>query len=379
MKKIVVLFLLFSFNLAFSASKTPAMSKVSKTIEFTDDLDLENMLQAIDRQLVYFKRTNLNTNFNFGARQLKRAHLQSSLLRFKTLTIETLSCLKISSRQACFENFSGKLNNEFEIYKPKPLDWEKGFKDKKTLFTAYYSPDFVGSQVKTKHFNYPIYKKPSNGKLAALTSDKINYTDALKGRGLELFYVQESLYDIWLLHVEGGGRVKVKQTDGSIKMYYLSYDGTNKKPFAMLFKYMLSHGMLQVGATSIADQRKYFKDHPEHQRQILASCPSFIWFKVTEDEPLGVHNMPLTEKRSLATDYRRMQEYGVINFVNYKKEGEENPNKNRSFSRFFINQDTGGAIKGNARSDLYFGYGVDAELAANYIHGLGEQYFLILK
>lgn len=379
MKKLIALVLLFSLSLAFGNSKTPAMTKVTQKIDFTDDLDLENMLKAIDRQLVYFNRTNLKTKFKFGSRSLNRNHLKKSILRFRALTNKTLTCLKTSSREACFETLSEILNREFEIYQPKPLSWETGHSENKTLFTAYYSPDFIGSKVKTDVFKHPIYAKPSDPKLAALTSDKINYTDALKGKGLELFYVKESLYDVWLLHVEGGGRVKVEEADGTYKKYYLSYDGTNRKSFAMLFRYMLDNGMLTAGKTSIEDQRKYFMDHPEHQREILASCPSYVWFKVTEDEPLGVHNIPLTEKRSLATDYRRMQEYGVINFVKYKKEGDENPDKNRSYTRFFINQDTGGAIKGNARSDLYFGYGVEAEKAANFIHGLGDQYFLILK
>ena len=379
MIRLVALICILTMNFAFGVSKTPAMKKVTKEIQFSDDLDMENMLKAIDRQLNYFANTNIKTKFKFGSRNLRRAHLATSIIRFRELAVETIECLKLSSKDACFDILSSKLNKEFEIYTPLPLDWEKGYVEKKTLFTAYYSPDFEGSITKTTVFKNPIYKKPSSSKLQNLSSDKINYTSALKNKGLELFYVKESLYDIWLLHVEGGGRVRVKQKNGSYKKYYLSYDGTNKQSFAMLFRYMLDNGMLKEGETSIEHQRSYFNSHPEHQREILASSPSFIWFKVTEDEPLGVHNMPLTSKRSLATDYRRMQEYGVINFVQYKKEGDENPNKNIQFSRFFLNQDTGGAIKGNARSDLYFGYGAEAEKAANYIHGLGTQYFLILK
>ena len=379
MYRLIALMFVFMTSSVIADSKTPAMERVSTQINFTDDMNMENMLKAIDRQLEYFSRTNIKTKFRFGNRELKRAHLATSIIRFRELTVETIACLKISSRDACYDNLSQKINTEFEIYKPLALDWEDGYRKKKTLFTAYYSPDFEGSKTKTALYKNPIYMKPSNTRLQKLTSDQINYTNALKNKGLELFYVKESLYDIWLLHVEGGGRVKVKQSDGSYKKYYLSYNGTNKKSFAMLFRYMLNKGMLQKGETSIEKQRAYFEAHPEHQREILASSPSFIWFKITEDEPLGVHNMPLTSKRSLATDYRRMQEYGVINFVQYKKVGDENPEKNISFSGFFINQDTGGAIKGNARSDLYFGYGKSAEKAANHIHGLGTQHFLILK
>lgn len=379
MYRLIALIIIFATSSAIGASKTPAMEKVVSEVQFTDDMDMENMLKAIDRQLVYFSNANIKTKFKFGKRELKRAHLETSIIRFRELTIETIACLKVSSRDACYDNLSQKINSEFEIYRPLPLEWENGYSEKKTLFTAYYSPDFEGSKTKTDVYKNPIYKKPSSAKLQNLTSDQINYTNALKNKGLELFYVKESLYDIWLLHVEGGGRVKVKQNDGSYKKYYLSFNGTNKKSFAMLFRYMLDKGMLQKGETSIDKQRAYFEAHPEHQREILASSPSFIWFKITEDEPLGVHNIPLTSNRSLATDYRRMQEYGVINFVQYSKVGDENPEKNISFSGFYLNQDTGGAIKGNARSDIYFGYGKNAEKAANHVHGLGTQYFLILK
>ena len=362
-------------------SKTVDMELVSDYIDFTDDLDFENMLLAIKRQEVYFNRRNLNVSMKFGKRTIKRSHLKASLAKFKDLVIKTQTCVQNSAdKTQCYKKLSKELNTIYEVYRPLPLETERGYQDKKTLFTAYYSPDFEGSKVKTDVYKHPIYAKPKDERLRKATSDQINFENVLAGKGLELFYVKESLYDIWLLHVEGGGRVKVKMEDGSYKKFYLSYDGANGRSFAMLWRYMISQGMLQSGGTSIENQRRYFIENPQDQRAILASCPSFIWFKVTEDEPLGVHNMPLTSNRSLATDYRRMQEYGVINFVRYTKSAEASiTNKPVELSRFFLNQDTGGAIRGNARSDLYFGFGVAAERAANNVYGLGQQYFLILK
>jgi membrane-bound lytic murein transglycosylase A len=365
-------------------SLTPAMELVEHEIVFSDDLHLEHMLQAIGRQEKYFSVTNLEKKSTFGKRRIKRSHLKQSLSTFKKYVVETINCFQIKTSQECYQVFNENINRDFEAYKPLPLKWEKGFNEKKTLFTAYYSPDFLGSRVKTDRFKNPIYAMPKDLKLLRATSDEINYGKVLDGKSLELFYVEESLYDIWLLHVEGGGRVKVAELDGSFKHYYLSYAGSNKREFNMLYKYMIDAGMLTTGATSIKKQREYFISHPENQRKILKSCASYIWFKVTEDEPLGVGNIPLTVQRSLATDYRRMHEYGVINFIKYNKtktlDGEEIADEKKvSFSRFFLNQDTGGAIKGNARSDLYFGFGKNGETAANNIYGLGEQYFLILK
>lgn len=172
MRRLLALLILSMVSFAYGASKTPSMEKVLKQVEFTDDLDLKNMLKAIDRQLEYFSRTNIKTKFKFGERKLKRAHLATSIIRFRELTTETLQCLKLSSRTACFDTLSTKLNSEFEIYKPKPLKWEKGYDLKQTLFTAYYSPDFQGSQTKTSEYKNPIYMKPSNTRLQSLTDRK---------------------------------------------------------------------------------------------------------------------------------------------------------------------------------------------------------------
>lgn len=363
-----------------ATSKVPQMEKVNTEILFDDDLAFEHMLKAISRQQAYFKKVSDDVKFQFAERKLTRADLKKSLEVFRKLVVRALNCLQMHEHDVCFKDFNIQMNAKFDAYRPLALDWEKGFATKETLFTAYYSPDFEGSRVKTSVFKNPIYAKPKSAKLRKSSSDAINFGGAFENKGLELFYVKESKYDIWLLHVEGGGRVKVKNADGTHSIYYLSYDGSNSSSFNMLYKYMIEEQMLVKGEATIAKQREYFVNHPQDQRNILKSCPSFIYFKVTETEPLGVKNIPLTVQRSLATDYRRLEEYGIINFIQYKKpEFSNNEVKMVPFSRFFLNQDTGGAIKGNARSDLYFGYGANAELSANYIYGLGKQYYLILK
>jgi membrane-bound lytic murein transglycosylase A len=380
LNKLILLFLTISSVNSFALSKMPPMQKLNANIEYSDDLAFEYMLKAITRQERYFKKADLSKRFKFGNRTVKREVLRDSLIVFKSYVVTALNCFQINTEAECLKTFNTSMNRSFDAYRPLPAKWERGFKDQKTLFTAYYSPDLHGSKTKTGEYVNPIYAKPVSTKLQKVSSDQINFGGALANRGLELFYVKESKYDIWLLHVEGGGRVRVEQEDGSFTHHYLSYDGANKQSFNMLYKYMLAEGMLKKGEATIANQRKYFVNHPEHQRAILKTCPSFIFFSITKSEPLGVKNIPLTEQRSLATDYRRMEEYGVINFIKYKKPQFSGDTVSMiPFSRFFINQDTGGAIKGNARSDLYFGYGKKAELSANHIYGLGEQYFLILK
>ncbi|MBD64312.1 MAG: hypothetical protein CME62_03845 [Halobacteriovoraceae bacterium] len=375
MKLLITTLILTQFALA---GKMPALEKMNKDFNYSDDLDFKNMELAIERHEKSFLSKDLNETLRFGKKTIKRQKLYDTLLAFKALMLETKECFKTVAKDECYKTFNEKMNRSFDAYRPMPLSWEKGYSEKKTHFTAYYSPDFEGSKTQTDVYKYPIYGIPKSAKLRSKTSDQINFGGALKGKGLELFYVKESLYDIWLLHVQGGGRVKVKNKDGSYKKYYLSYAGSNKQKFKFLYHYMKDQGMITNG--SVPDQRAYFEAHPEDQRRILASCPSFIFFKVTTTEPLGTENVPLTEKRSIATDYRRVHEYGILNFIRTQKPVVRGGHRQmQDFSRFFINQDTGGAIKGNARVDMYFGYGKDAERAAYGVNNLGEQYYLLLK
>ena len=375
--KSLILCLLIGFC---SAHARVAPLKKVPMPEFYDDLHFENMLTAITRQQRSFNRINLSKKFKFGNKVISRQHLKKSMDIFRDFVVEALNCFQKHGEQLCYRKFNESMHEKFEAYKPIVKRGERGYQEDKTLFTAYYSPDFKGSRVKTDIYKNPIYGLPKEKELRNLTSDEINFQKKLKGKGYELFYVNDSLYDIWLLHVEGGGRVKVKNSDGTVDKFYLSYAGTNKKRFRMLGNYMLEAGMLRRDELSVDNQRKYFLENPQHQREIMASNPSFVFFKESQNEPLGVRNVSLTPNRSMATDYRIYKEYGIISYIKARKPKRANERVLlKEFSRFFINQDTGGAIKGNARADLYFGYGPYAELSANYLYNLGEQFFLILK
>jgi membrane-bound lytic murein transglycosylase A len=380
MRYLLLLSLISLSVFADVTNRIPETIKVNQSIEFLDDLNLANMKLAIKRQLKSFKTSEMNVGFKLGKQDYQRKDLRDSLIHFQNLVDKTIDCLEIIDAKTCYLELSLSVNTEFNIYSPIPKATEQGHATGQSLFTAYYSPDLHGSLTKTDVFKYPIYKKPSNSKLANSTRLQIDFENKLAGHDLELFYVSESRYDIWLFHVEGGGRVQIKNEDGSTSFHYLSYDSTNKQKFRMLYKYMIEKGMLVKGSAGIDNQKQYIKDHPEHEKEIMASCPSYIYFKITQDEPLGVKDIPLTENRSLASDYRIYKEYGILNFIQAKKPVRKNGKVELvPFSRFFINQDTGGAIKGNARSDLYFGFGKGAQTAANHLKQLGNQYFLIKK
>lgn len=391
----LLIFLLFT-GLVYS--NVPATKIVDESIVFEDDLNFENMIKAIDRHLVYFKSNrNMNVEFKLGSTTYKRSDLQSTMIEFKKLINKALACQEILDPKACKSNFSKSVNSKFSIFKPIPNKNEIGYSKKKSRFTAYYSPSLTGSKTKSDVFKNAIFAKPKEAKYQGYTREQIQYENMLVNKGLELFYVSDSMFDLWLLHVEGGGIIEEVLADGTKKLHYLSYNGTNKKKFTMLSTYMLKQNMITSDNRSLSAQRAYIEENPSKEREIISSSQSYVYFKTTKTEPLGVRNIPLTMNRSMASDKNLFNEYGFISYIKVsskdsiktKEDGSsdvvseeeliESNIPKMELSRFFINQDTGGAIKGAARGDLYMGYGEEAEVFANNLHALGDQYLLILK
>jgi membrane-bound lytic murein transglycosylase A len=370
-------------SLSALAQEVTPTARVYQSIEFTDDLDFENLALAIDRQLTSYAVQSLKGTIKFGSVAYPKTILKESLEVLKELTEKGKECLAEQTRDYCHGRFSKDMNAKFLIYRPIPNKQEMAARSgpNTTHFTSYYSPDLTGSRVRTERFKHAIYKMPTNPADQKQTRVDIDYHGALEGKGLELFYVEDSFFQLYLLHVQGGGRVKVYNEDGSISYAYLSYDGSNGRTFQMIYKYMVQKGYLR-GDASVPAQRRFLEENPDKEEEIFASSPSYIYFKETTDEPVGLDNIPLTERRSLALDSRVYKTTGLINFVKAVKPTRIDENGKvvkAPFSRFFIAQDTGGAIRGNARCDLYAGYGELAELAAYNTNDMGEQYFLIKK
>ncbi|MGE3608117.1 MAG: MltA domain-containing protein [Bacteriovoracaceae bacterium] len=374
-------FLLIAFcSASFAAESTPT-ARLNQSLAFADDLQFENLELAINRQLAAYERSPLAGKILFGGRSYPKTILKDSLILFKQLALEAKDCLKSSTPATCLANFNAQINKKFTIYVPIPSKGAFGFRQKAaTKFTSYYSPDLSGSRVPTERFKRPIYRMPDNPKEQNYTRVAIDYRGALSGKGYEIFWVEDSFFDLYLLHVQGGGRIKIHNEDGTEEVKYLSYQGKNARPFQMIYKYLLQMNYLQDA--SIENQRKFLEVHPEKEEEVFASCPSYVYFKESAEEPVGLDSIPLTEGRSLAMDSRIYKTTGIINFVKTLRPSGLDANGKvvkSPYSRFYIAQDTGGAIRGAARCDLYAGYGPHAEFVAYNTNDQGEQYFLIKK
>lgn len=372
----IFLFATFAF-----AEVTPT-TRLNQSVSFADDMQFENLDLAIERQLASFASRGLSGTIKFGTKNYPKTVLKDSLVLLKQIADAAQECKLSNPENVCLDMFNKQVNEKFSIYVPVPGKKEPGYRKKATThFTSYYSPDLHGSRVRTEKYKNPIYRKP-DAPHDNYTRVAIDYKGALDGKGYEIFYVSESHYDIYLLHVQGGGRIHVENPDGTTEIKYLSYDGKNAQSFQMIYKYMMAQGYLKPDNAGIPGQRQFLEQNPDKEEEIFGSCPSYVYFKESTEEPIGLDNIPLTEGRSLAIDSRIYKTMGLINFVKTVKASHVDENGKVvkvPFSRFFISQDTGGAIRGNGRCDLYFGYGPIAELTAYNMNEQGEQYFLIKK
>ena len=358
------------------AQEVTPTQRLNQSVEFSDDLDFENLNLAIERQITSYDRIGTRGTIKFGTKVYQKSDLRESLLLLKSLANTYVECKKASTEEICSAKFNADMNEKFAIYVPVVSK-----KRAQTKFTSYYSPDLHGSRTPTEKYKRAIYAQPGPGD-DNYTRVAIDYQGALAGKGLELFYVEESFYDLYLLHVQGGGRINVFDAQGNKEVKYLSYAGKNKQPFQMVYHYMMKQGYIQPGNAGIPAQRKYLEENPNKEEEVFGVCPSYVYFKESDEEPVGLNNIPLTEKRSVAIDSRIYKTMGLITFVKAVKPthaDEDGTVVKAPFSRFFIAQDTGGAIRGAARCDLYAGYGPLAELAAYSTNDMGEQYFLIKK
>jgi membrane-bound lytic murein transglycosylase A len=144
---------------------------------------------------------------------------------------------------------------------------------------------------------------------------------------------------------------------------------------------MLDRGLLTREEMSMQAIRRYLSEHPEAVERILNHNPSYIFFRPLKTGPVGNIGVPLTPGRSLALDSKRFPK-GALAFISCRK-----PTLNSTgeitgwheFSRFVVNQDTGGAIKGPGRADIFWGNGPYAETVAGHLKHEGELYILIRK
>ena len=242
------------------------------------------------------------------------------------------------------------------------------------FYTGYYEPEVLGSRVKTAEYPVPVYGVPAHvaGKKSRhfVQYDRVDIEKgALAGKGLEICWIKNPV-DLFFAQIQGSTRIKL--ADG--ELLRLNYIASNGKPYTPVGRLLIDRGVFTPEEMSMDKIRDFMEANPEEGKALREKNRSFVFFSKTKlqahDECLGAQGIALTPGRSIAVD-PKIHVYGTPVWIDAKL-----PLKGAApedtFQRLVVAQDTGSAIRGPARADIYFGHGPDIPSIAGRIKQFGQ-------
>lgn len=242
------------------------------------------------------------------------------------------------------------------------------------FYTGYYEPEVRGSRVKTEEYSVPLYGVPAKaaGKKSTHFAqyDRVDIEKgALDGKGLEICWVKNPV-DAFFAQIQGSTRVKLD--DG--ELLRLNYIASNGKPYTPVGRLLIDRGIFTPEEMSMDKIRDFMEANPEEGKALREKNRSFVFFSKTtlqaKDECLGAQGIALTPGRSIAVD-PGIHVYGTPVWIDAKFPLKSAAPED-SFQRLMVAQDTGSAIRGPARADIYFGHGPDIPSIAGRIKQFGQ-------
>ncbi|MEE4365170.1 MAG: MltA domain-containing protein [Desulfotignum sp.] len=373
---------------ALSLEKLP----VKKYPQFSDTRNFSGLEQALTQSMVYFNKLPGSRQFAFGPDVYTAAHMIRTIATLQAFVSGNPSEVDLNRFiRDCFHVYGSTANDKNQV-----------------LFTGYFEPTFNGSLYPDDRFLYPLYSLPEDLVEIdlAMFSDKYKGHDRLKGRvaenrvvpyfsrqdinGMTDFHQRavpvawlESRVDRFFLEIQGSGRLQTPDKE----IIRVHYAGSNGNQYRSIGRYLIEKQEIAKENMSMQAIRQWLEDHPERMDEVLHHNESFVFFRTETGGPFGSIGVQLTPLRSMATDYRLFPR-GAPCFVNTALPDPDNPNSIEMstdldqwdrVSLFVMNQDTGGAIRGPGRADLFCGSDGYARFAAGHMNIRGQLYFLVLK
>lgn len=354
-----------------------------------------------------------------GNRESLQRSLEFSLKYFQSIAPETPvffgnQVYRVKDVLESITDFQDKLkemglSNDFFAYVRHNYRFFKSSAGK-VLFTGYYEARLRGSLTPSDTYRYPLYKKPDSlyhielsqfpffeeaqskiknlprilrGRISAnktivpfYSRDEIDCRQKLSDEKLEIVWIDDAV-DVFFLQIQGSGVVEL-DTGGHLRV---NYADSNGHPYRAIGRLLVERGILTRDNVSMQSIRKYLKEHPGEMKNIFNYNPSYVFFRVVEQGPLGVIQVPLTPYRSIALDHRLFPK-GALCYIETELPLFDARGKLKTWQKhrgFVLNQDTGGAIRSPARVDLFTGMGEESELVAGHLKRKGTFYFLIKK
>jgi membrane-bound lytic murein transglycosylase A len=238
------------------------------------------------------------------------------------------------------------------------------------LVTGYYLPRIQGSLSRTDKFSIPVYSAPLDSASPGPTRNEIESKHALADKKLEVAWVGNKV-DLFFVHIQGYGILELE--DQTTLM--LQKAGSNQLPYFAIGKALIEQGKVAKEQMSMQSIRQYLEQHPEDIDPILQLNNRFIYFNVQEHGPIGSADSLLVPFRSVATDWNYYPPQSLLyietslpTFTDGKVTREQHP-----ASFFALTHDSGNAIVGPGRIDLYCG---EDALLAGHLNSKGKIYLL---
>ena len=259
------------------------------------------------------------------------------------------------------------------------------------IITGYYEPLLYGSLQKNKRYKYPVYKTPKDmmivdfvsaypelktyklrGKLVdnrVIPYDSRAQIERNPNKNLEVIAYVDNKVDLFLLHVQGSGKVLLD----SGELINVGYAEQNGRKFKGIGMYMLNKGYITKDELSAQGMKRFLDKNPSKADEVLNQNESYVFFQKSNQGATGSLGTPLTAKRNIAVD-RSVIPLGMPVFLN-----TINPVDKKPINQLMVAADVGGAIKGKVRADFFWGFGDNAFEYAGRMKEKGKMYVLMPK
>jgi len=331
--------------------------------------DRQALLKSIDYSLRYLQTSSAQRAYQqYAVPGITRDRVRRSLVRFRQLVVSSRSPAELQAA----------VNREFVFYKSVGKD-----NNGTVFFTGYFEPIYAASRTPSAEYRYPLYRVPTDFNRWTMpqpTRAELEGQDGLGKnsplRGRELVWLRDRL-EAFLVQVQGSARLQMP--DG--KLMTVGFAGKTNYPYTSVGRELVKDGKLPLEGLTLPVLINYFRSSPGELDQYLPRNQSFVFFKETHGAPAtGSIGVPVTAERSIATDKSLMPPGALalikarIPYPNATKQLES-----RMVNRYVLDQDTGSAIQGAGRVDIFMGTGPLAGDRAGIIGGTGELYYPLLK
>ena len=346
-----------------SLAQGGAPLRVLERPSLLDDGDHDSLRTAVAQSLGWLDRQPPGRWLTFGARRVSTADYATGLRRL----------LMLLAGNPPPEILEERVLAEFDVLQSVGRD------DGAVLLTGYHEPVIDASDRPTPQYPVPILGVPADFPVGWRGPRYLSRAEIEAGRlgtaARPLAWARDPI-DVFFMEVEGSGTLRYP--DG--REVRVGPAATNGHPYRSIGRLLIDEGRLTEESVSMDAIRTWLIENPAERSRVLRHNQSVVFFRRLDGPPLGSLGVPLTPARSIATDARLFPPAGLA-FVRTERP-RRLPDGRVGWSpvsRFVLNQDTGGAIRGPGRVDVFWGRGADADLAASEMKQLGELYFLVPK